>query len=207
MDKSKKKDVIWEVSLELPLKLLLTRWLEGSADVDGVLLPESIRQVVHVGDVVVTSGILIPMPRTLVAKEICDFLVSWGAANPGSNKTIGCLWKEKASRDKRKEVALTLDKSAYGCACVRFFCRCVFLSYHQSMGALWWCCDYPCGVGVWCLKRLCIYFCGHVVSWFGSNPLVAQVCGLAIFRGQVCNGVCPVLGKLTNISVSKYKIF
>jgi hypothetical protein len=103
--------------------------------VDGVLLPESISQVVHVGDVVATSGILIPMPRTLVAKEICDFLVSWGAANPGSNKTIGCLSKEKGSRDKRKEVALTLDKSAYGCACVRFFCRCVFLKLPSVYGS------------------------------------------------------------------------
>ena len=36
------------------------------------------------------------------AKEICDYVVALEAAEPGSGKTIGCILKEKAIKDKKR---------------------------------------------------------------------------------------------------------
>jgi hypothetical protein len=58
--------------------------------------------VVPTSDVVVASKASTPVPGALLAKEICDFLVALEAADPGSGKTIGCLLKEKAIRDKKR---------------------------------------------------------------------------------------------------------
>lgn len=41
------------------------------------------------------------MPGALTAKEICAFLATLDAVNPGSDKTIGCLLKEKVIRDNK----------------------------------------------------------------------------------------------------------
>ena len=41
------------------------------------------------------------VPGALIAKEICDFLATLDAANPESGKTVGCLLKEKAIKDKK----------------------------------------------------------------------------------------------------------
>jgi hypothetical protein len=68
-----------------------------------VVLPRSIGHVVSVSDVVHTSGALAPVPGSLVSKEICDFFATLVAANPGSGKTIGCLLKKKANKDKSKK--------------------------------------------------------------------------------------------------------
>jgi hypothetical protein len=68
-----------------------------------VVLPKFIGHVVPVGDVVDTSTAVARVPGSLVAKEICDVLATLAAAIPGSSKTIGCLLKEKAIRDKSKK--------------------------------------------------------------------------------------------------------
>ena len=65
---------------------------------------ESIGHVVPVGDVVVAPKAMARVPGALIAKEICDFLATLDAANPGSGKTVGCPLKEKAMRDKSKRV-------------------------------------------------------------------------------------------------------
>lgn len=57
--------------------------------------------VVPIGDEVVVSGALAPVPGAPFTKEICDFLATLDLLNlDRSGKMIGCLLKEKAIRDK-----------------------------------------------------------------------------------------------------------
>ncbi|XBI96188.1 hypothetical protein VPH35_032508 [Triticum aestivum] len=74
---------------------------KGDSDVAMSCSSVSIGQVVPVGDMVVAPRALARVPGALIAKEICHFLATLDAANPGSGKTIGCLLKEKAIRDKK----------------------------------------------------------------------------------------------------------
>ena len=68
----------------------------------GVVERGVLDDVVPTSDVVVASKASIPVHGALLAKEICDFLVALEAADPGSGKTIRCLLKEKAMRDKKR---------------------------------------------------------------------------------------------------------
>jgi hypothetical protein len=60
--------------------------LDESGDVDGPvsLSPECIGRVAPVGVVVDMSKASTRVPGSLVAKEICDFLATLAAANPGA---------------------------------------------------------------------------------------------------------------------------
>ena len=57
------------------------------------------------------SRALSPVPGALFAKKLCDFLVSLEADDPGSGKTIGCLLKERAIRNKSKNLGSCKEKS------------------------------------------------------------------------------------------------
>ena len=74
---------------------------KGDSDVAMSCSSESIGHMVPAGDVVVAPRAMARVPRALIAKEICDSLATLDVANPGSGKTIGCLLKEKANRDKK----------------------------------------------------------------------------------------------------------
>jgi hypothetical protein len=51
--------------------------------------PKSIGHVIHVGGVVAKSGALTHVPKSLFTKEICDFLATLTATNPGSGNMTG----------------------------------------------------------------------------------------------------------------------
>jgi hypothetical protein len=76
----------------------------GHEGLDDVVIQstQSIGKGVSVGDKVVASSALPPIPGALFAKKLCDFLVSLEADDPGSGKTIGCLLKERELRRKSK---------------------------------------------------------------------------------------------------------
>lgn len=65
--------------------------------------PKSIiGRVVSTSDVDVAFKALPLVPAALLSKEICDFLATLYVANPGSNKTIGCLLNKMVIRDKKR---------------------------------------------------------------------------------------------------------
>ncbi|KAM0842137.1 hypothetical protein ACQ4PT_058538 [Festuca glaucescens] len=74
---------------------------------------QSIGKVVSVGDEVVASSALPPIPGALFAKKLCDFHVSLEADDPGSGKTIGCLLKEREMRNKSKEGSRILKEKSF----------------------------------------------------------------------------------------------
>lgn len=57
--------------------------------------------MVPVGEDIVVAGVVVPNPGALFAAKLCDFLAELDADKSG--KTIGCLFKEKALRDKCKK--------------------------------------------------------------------------------------------------------
>lgn len=63
---------------------------EKSGDLDAAIshLSKFIGRVVLTSDVVVPSRALAPVPRGLLTKVICDFLVTLDAAGPGCGKKI-----------------------------------------------------------------------------------------------------------------------
>jgi hypothetical protein len=67
--------------------------------------------VAPIGDVVATSRALAHVPEAIVAKEICNFMATLAAANPGFHKTIRCLFKEKGNKDKSKRGDVVKKKS------------------------------------------------------------------------------------------------
>ena len=71
---------------------------------------ESFGQVVPVGDEVMPSRTLPPIPGAFFAKKLCDFLASLEADELGSGKTIGCLLKEREIRRKTKKVGSCKEK-------------------------------------------------------------------------------------------------
>ena len=63
--------------------------------------PKPIGLMVPVGEDIVVAGVVVPNPGALFAAKLCDFLAELDADKSG--KTIGCLLKEKALRDKCKK--------------------------------------------------------------------------------------------------------